>query len=847
MASETPVTDKKHDDGEHHTSHHDGTEALPGRLISFNVPFLGPFGIEIPHFPGEETAIAAFKFLDTKIPTIRGRPFFQEIAVNAKSGLTVALVSLPLSISLAIAADATPVQGIITACWAGLVSAMTGGSHYNIVGPTGALSGILSYYSVTYGSGVQPILALLTGILSLCVWAVRMDKYLVFIPSAVMHGFTMGVSFIIAANQLNFILGLPKLKRHPEFLANLYETIMNLGSASGFAVVFFGISFTGLFMLSKRYGKIPWAVILAIIGIIIGAAADASKSNMPIRTIRTQYGDLSLELIKVVDMSGVTNQFEVWVDLFKGAVSITAVAVLETLISARIADRMTKTLFDQPREVMSVALSNIASGVTGGIPATAALARTALNIKSGATSRASGIVNAIAIIILSTVLFSAFKFLPLPIVGAILVNTAYRMLEIHEIVLLYRTDFPMFIVAVITAIICIIEDPTMGIVYGTGLAMIRMLLGMLHGHAALRIYKGTRAELTWIFDLKDRNTVKACRRRFTGELDEEDRAAALKKEHDAHAHGGGSATTLGRAAEALMKAREAVRMTAEVPFDIEDEDPNSSNPGGHYLELPPSEVDERLPKVAVYSVSGYFTYIAAQSHLDRIRALFIDRATALPGVDVLVFSLENCYVADPDAMDALGDLIQELARNNKTVFMLGYPAKVRIVLSKVPWFHTVLSFRDYGALLSHLRDIVRLEDEKLALGHSHSTLQEFLSSRVHAAQKSAHEAAVAATAAEEAALHGGKVAELAAVATNAAANAGNVIDSILSPVKNSLTRAANNTTTTAATPSSTSTALFTGSSSTITTGTGLTTATLSSPTPSTVATTTSTNAGDEWN
>jgi SulP family sulfate permease len=81
--------------------------------------------------------IEGLKWLDTKIPTIRGRPFFQEMLVNLKSGMTVALVSLPLSISLAIAADATPVQGIITACWAGVVSAIAGGSHYNIVGPTG--------------------------------------------------------------------------------------------------------------------------------------------------------------------------------------------------------------------------------------------------------------------------------------------------------------------------------------------------------------------------------------------------------------------------------------------------------------------------------------------------------------------------------------------------------------------------------------------------------------------------------------------------------------------------------------------------------------------------------------
>ena len=90
---------------------------------------------------------------------------------------------VPWAVVLAIAADATPVQGIITAVWAGSASAIFGGSHYNIVGPTGALSGILSYYSVTYGSAIQPILAILTGFLCLAVYASRMDKYLVFIPS----------------------------------------------------------------------------------------------------------------------------------------------------------------------------------------------------------------------------------------------------------------------------------------------------------------------------------------------------------------------------------------------------------------------------------------------------------------------------------------------------------------------------------------------------------------------------------------------------------------------------------------------------------------------------------------
>ena len=163
----------------------------------------------------------------------------------------MALVSLPLSISLAIAADALPVQGCITAVWAGLFSAVLGGSHYNIVGPTGALSGILSYYSLKYCppapaacySGILPLLAILSGLISLLVWSSGLDKFLVFIPGAVMHGFTLGVAFIISANQLNFLLGLPKLPRHPEFLANLGETFSNLQSISPLAVCFFAVTF----------------------------------------------------------------------------------------------------------------------------------------------------------------------------------------------------------------------------------------------------------------------------------------------------------------------------------------------------------------------------------------------------------------------------------------------------------------------------------------------------------------------------------------------------------------------------------------------------------------------------
>lgn len=725
-----------------HPKTSDSSSSSPVRKLT--IPYYGE--ITIGALPFEAEATVALGYISTRAPTIKGKPFFVELGNNLKSGLTVALVSLPLSISLAIAADATPVQGIITAVWAGGIAAMIGGSHYNIVGPTGALSGILSFYSVTYGSAILPILAMLTGVFSMLVYLSRLDKYLVFIPSSVMHGFSMGVAFIIAANQLNFIFGLPKLKRHPEFLANLFETFNNIKFASGLAVGFFLLSFTSLFLLTKNFGKIPWAVVLAIVGMIIGASIAASGSNAPVKTIQTQYGDLELQLVRVSKYfsGGLTTDFSDWISLLSGALSITAVAVLETLMSARIADRLTKTIFNQPQEVKAVSYANLASGLAGGIPATAALARTALNIKSGATSRGSGIVNALGIMTLGTVAFSAFKFLPLPIVAAILVNTAFRMLEIHEIVLLYKTDFPMFVVALVTALICIIEDPTSGIVYGIFLAMIRMLFAMLEGHAQLKIYHGTRCDFQFEFDVNDRVVTKHCVKAYTkGELDEEDRQEMARKaaEIAAHAHSKEIANTeFAKAAHELHKAEKLRRamggeigaVTASIRKpDIDKNMEGSSNPHGHFLGITELEMDVKLPKVGYYSMAGYFTYVTAQSHLDRIRFLFCDAPTAIPNIQVVVFSLEEVYYADPDAFDAMGDLISELARANKVLFMVGFHTRVRKVLEKVPWFQHVLSFRDYGALVLHLRSVLALEAERTK-GEASGPMTDFLHGRVKA-------------------------------------------------------------------------------------------------------------------
>ena len=159
---------------------------------------------------------------------------FSRMKNNWKSGVTVALVSIPLSISLAVASQTSPVVGIVTAIWAGLITSLFGGSNFNIVGPTGALSGILASYAIVHGAPSLAMVAIVSGIFILIAYVFQLEKYLKFIPSSAVHGFTLGVACIIALNQANFALGINGLEKHERFIDNLIETTRHLSQTSSY-------------------------------------------------------------------------------------------------------------------------------------------------------------------------------------------------------------------------------------------------------------------------------------------------------------------------------------------------------------------------------------------------------------------------------------------------------------------------------------------------------------------------------------------------------------------------------------------------------------------------------------
>jgi SulP family sulfate permease len=215
------------------------------------------------------------------------RNFFliKKIKENWKSGLTVSLISLPLAVTLAVASHATPVQGVITAIWAGFVSALFGGSHYNIIGPTGALSGLLASYAIIHGQQVLPTLAIMSGIMIFVAYFFKLEKYLVFIPSCTIHGFVLGIAFIIMFNQLNFALGLLQVPLHENFTQNMIETCKHLPEFSLVAVIIFACSLSVLFALTKLLPTIPGAIVISPFGILLGYASSRHLISLNLQTL----------------------------------------------------------------------------------------------------------------------------------------------------------------------------------------------------------------------------------------------------------------------------------------------------------------------------------------------------------------------------------------------------------------------------------------------------------------------------------------------------------------------------------------------------------------------------------
>lgn len=410
--------------------------------------------------------------------------FFDSTTVNSlfrqnwRAGLTVALISVPLSIALSIASGAGPVPGLITGIWATLIASLFGGNNYNIIGAAGALTTVLFAATLAapmgLGAGILPILALATGAIIFFIWLIGADCFLYFIPSSVMYGFAAGVAFLIAASQLFDATGLSGLKRTGHFLGDIELYLAHASETHLPSVAVFAIFLCGI-LLWKRYIKaLPAVIPTSVFGIVFGVI-EARYLTLELTSLGDKFGSFSGALMASVPWKAIPTLLSdpvtlTWV--FRTAAVIALIAVLETLITAKIADKITRTQSSSRKELFGLALANIGSGAMGGLPATGVFIRTGANIKAGATHRTSATIAAISTAIVALIVLPFFSYIPMVVIAAILVNTALGLIEVEKFKEFYRSEKVSFSVAMVVVLVTVFEDAGLAVVLGAVLSML---------------------------------------------------------------------------------------------------------------------------------------------------------------------------------------------------------------------------------------------------------------------------------------------------------------------------------------------------------------------------------------
>jgi SulP family sulfate permease len=392
---------------------------------------------------------------------------------NLIAGLVVGIIALPLAMAFAIASGARPEQGIYTAIIGGALISIFGGSRLQIAGPTGAFIAILAGITAKYGiSGLQ-VATLMAGVMLLLMGLARMGGVIKFIPAPVVVGFTAGIGVIIFIGQWSEFFGLPK-PGGEHFHEKLWHLLQSLPNAHlptlSFALL--GLLIVLLTPRVKLLARVPGPLVAMIVVTLLQMIL-----NIPgVATIGSAFGGIptGLPTFVVPDMS--VPQI---ITLIGPAFTIAMLGAIEALLSAVVADGMSGTKHDSNQELIGQGLANIVTPFFGGFAATGAIARTATNIRNGATSPLAGIMHAITLIAVLLFLAPLASDIPLAALAAILFVVAWNMSEVkHFSHLLKTAPIADRLILVITFVLTVFADLVVAVNVGMILAILHFLRRM---------------------------------------------------------------------------------------------------------------------------------------------------------------------------------------------------------------------------------------------------------------------------------------------------------------------------------------------------------------------------------
>lgn len=391
---------------------------------------------------------------------------------NIVAGLIVGVVALPLAMAFAIASGAKPEQGIYTAIVAGFFTSVFGGTRLQISGPTGAFIVILSGITAKYGiSGLQ-IASLMAGIILCAIGFARLGSVIKFIPDPVIIGFTAGIGIIIWVGQWRDFFGLTVAGGGEHFHEKLSHLLLALPTAHWATTGLALLSLALLTLGPRLFKKVPAPLVV----LVVATALQGIFGFSGVATIGSAFGGIpqGLPTFQPLDIS-----FSNIVSLIGPAFTIALLGAIESLLSAVVADGMAGTRHDSNQELIGQGIANIFSPLFGGFAATGAIARTATNIRNGATSPLAGVIHAVFLLLTILLLAPLAAYIPLCALAAILFVVAYNMSDVHHMLRLLRTaPRADVILLLITFVLTVFADLVIAVNVGVVLASLLFMRRM---------------------------------------------------------------------------------------------------------------------------------------------------------------------------------------------------------------------------------------------------------------------------------------------------------------------------------------------------------------------------------
>lgn len=374
------------------------------------------------------------------------------------AGLTVAAVALPLALAFGVASGATAAAGLVTAIIGGLVIGLLSGAPYQISGPTGAMSAVLIVLVQRYGLTGIWVAGLMAGILLLIIGLLRLGRFIAFIPAPVISGFTSGIALIIFIGQIDNFLGV----QTPGTESALFKLLgyFQGGFAVNWQVVVLGsvVIATMLLWPARLSARFP----ASLLGIVL-----ATSLNTVLRWPVPVIGAIPQTLLLADRLSFSAIPLDNLSAFIAPALTITALGAVESLLCGAVASNMTGIRLQANQELIGQGIGNIVIPFFGGVPATAAIARTSVGIKSGGKTRLVSVVQSAGLLLSMFLLAPVMSRIPLTALAGVLMVTAARMNEWAAIRFIFGHRFKTAMITfLVTMVATITLDLTQAILIG---------------------------------------------------------------------------------------------------------------------------------------------------------------------------------------------------------------------------------------------------------------------------------------------------------------------------------------------------------------------------------------------